>query len=382
MVVALGFTAFASACLAQVPEASNPTPVRFGSQAVGSAQTQTPVTFTITTGGALDTKPLVLTTGAPNLDYTLCTGSTCTGSVSAGTCTVNVVFTPKAPGLRFGAVVLTSGGATVATALLNGTGTGAAVVFPGTTATTTLGGYFDPACVEADLVLCTHEHLDHMDIDALPVFAKASRTHFAGLVECMKRFADMGLPRERCHLLEEGVVYTHEEVTVTPVFADHGKLAPDALGLVVAADGVTIYHTGDTSLRLDRLDAVRALKPDVVLPCINGEYGNMDARQAAEMIRFVEAPNSSAYPRLDVRRAERQSEAVHGQLQGVGSRDAHPSQQARRRDLDRSLCMISLLADVLTKAGERVECLQNTDGSIALYSSTAAGSSDCIRPPA
>jgi L-ascorbate 6-phosphate lactonase len=141
--------------------------------------------------------------------------------------------------------------------------------------------------VEADLVLCTHEHLDHMDIDALPVLANTSRTHFAGPVECMKRFADMGLPPQRCHLLEEGVVYTHEDVTVTPVFADHGKLAPDALGLVVAADGVTIYHTGDTSLRPDRLDAVRALMPDVVLPCINGEYGNMDARQAAELIRLL-----------------------------------------------------------------------------------------------
>lgn len=151
MVVALGFTAFASACLAQVPVASNPTPVSFGSHAVGSAQTQTPVTFTITTGGALDTTPLVLTTGAPNLDYTLGTGSTCTGSVSVGTCTVNVVFTPKGPGQRFGAVVLTSGGATVVTALLNGTGTGAAVVFPGNTATTTLGiGFFEPEGVAVD----------------------------------------------------------------------------------------------------------------------------------------------------------------------------------------------------------------------------------------
>jgi hypothetical protein len=151
MVVALGFTAFAPACLAQVPVASNPTPVSFGSQAVGSAQAQTTVTFTVTTGGTLDTTPLVLTTGAPNLDYKLGTGSTCTGSVSAGTCTVNVVFTPKAPGRRLGAVVLTSGGATVATALLNGTGTGPAVVFPGNPTILPLGSGFGlPAGVAVD----------------------------------------------------------------------------------------------------------------------------------------------------------------------------------------------------------------------------------------
>jgi hypothetical protein len=151
LVVALGFTAFAPACLAQVPVASNPTPVSFASQAVGSAQAQTTVTFTVTAGGTLDTPPLVLTTGAPNLDYTLGTGSTCTGTVSAGTCTVNVVFTPKAPGQRFGAVVLTSGGATVATALLKGTGTGAAVVFPGNPTILPLGsGFSFPAGVAVD----------------------------------------------------------------------------------------------------------------------------------------------------------------------------------------------------------------------------------------
>jgi hypothetical protein len=149
--VALGLTAFAADCVAQVPVASKPTPVSFGSQAVGSAQAQTTVTFTITTGGTLDATPLVLTTGAPNLDYTLGMGSTCTGSVLAGTCTVNVVFTPRAPGQRLGAVVLTSDGATVATALLTGTGTGAAVVFPGNAATTTLGsGFSDPRGVAVD----------------------------------------------------------------------------------------------------------------------------------------------------------------------------------------------------------------------------------------
>jgi sugar lactone lactonase YvrE len=150
MVVALGFTAFAPACLAQVPVVSNPTPVSFGSQAVGSAQAQTTVTFTVTTGGTLDTAPLALTTGAPNLDYTLGTGSTCTGLVSV-TCTVKVVFTPKAPGQRLGAVVLTSGGETVATALLHGTGTGAAVVFPDNPAPIILGsGFNTPGGVAVD----------------------------------------------------------------------------------------------------------------------------------------------------------------------------------------------------------------------------------------
>src|ERR1700687_2879373 len=38
--------------------------------------------------------------------------------------------------------------------------------------------------VNADLVICTHEHLDHMDPDALPVIAKNPRVRFAGPIEC------------------------------------------------------------------------------------------------------------------------------------------------------------------------------------------------------
>lgn len=47
---------------------TNPTPVSFGSQAVGSAQTQTTVTFTVTSSGNLASTPLVLTQGTANLD--------------------------------------------------------------------------------------------------------------------------------------------------------------------------------------------------------------------------------------------------------------------------------------------------------------------------
>src|SRR5581483_1672586 len=46
--------------------------------------------------------------------------------------------------------------------------------------------------VSSDLLVCTHEHLDHMDTDALPVIARNSPTHFAGPIECMKEFGKLG----------------------------------------------------------------------------------------------------------------------------------------------------------------------------------------------
>src|ERR1039457_1529323 len=61
-----------------------------------------------------------------------------------------------------------------------------------------------PEEVVADLVICTHEHLDHMDTDALPIIAQHFYTHFAGPTECFKYFEELRIPAERCHLLQEG----------------------------------------------------------------------------------------------------------------------------------------------------------------------------------
>ena len=115
--------------------------------------TQT-ATVTIATGGTLGTI-YVLTTGQPNLDYTFVPGGTCTTVtiyVASATCTINYNFTAKAPEQRLGAVQLVANdNATIlGTALLTGTGTGTAVVFPGNSTILPLGsGFFDPLGVAA-----------------------------------------------------------------------------------------------------------------------------------------------------------------------------------------------------------------------------------------
>jgi sugar lactone lactonase YvrE len=85
----------------------------------------------------------VVTQGATGLDFTLGTGSTCTGAISAGnSCTVNVVFAPLAPGLRMGAVELFDNSANLlATMPIYGIGQGAAIAFgPGTQTTVPASG--------------------------------------------------------------------------------------------------------------------------------------------------------------------------------------------------------------------------------------------------
>ena len=95
----------------------------------------------------------VVTQGTPNLDFTLSSGSTCTGTVSAGsTCTVNVTFAPLAPGGRMGAVQLTDNlGNLLVTTMVHGVGQGPAIAFvPGVQTTVPASGLTTPFGVAVD----------------------------------------------------------------------------------------------------------------------------------------------------------------------------------------------------------------------------------------
>lgn len=116
-----------------------------GNQNLGSTSGAIPLTFTFsqteTLGGIA-----VLTQGAANLDFANAGGGTCTtGNAYTvnSTCSVNVAFSPKFPGTRYGAVVLTdNNGNEIGTGYLEGTGVGAQTSFlPGvlTSVSTSLG---------------------------------------------------------------------------------------------------------------------------------------------------------------------------------------------------------------------------------------------------
>jgi hypothetical protein len=87
--------------------------VNFGSANVCVHGTPAPCSQTLTFNYNVNSNvgfgvPKILTNGKPNLDFTLGTGSTCTGTVTAGSsCTLNVIFTPLAVGTRKGTVEIT-----------------------------------------------------------------------------------------------------------------------------------------------------------------------------------------------------------------------------------------------------------------------------------
>ena len=110
------------------------------------------LTYTAGTSGVtLAANPVVVTQGASNLDFTL-SGTTCTGLQAATSlCSVDVLFAPRAPGLRMGAVRLSdSSGNALVTSYIHGIGQGPAIAFgPGmpSTVSVTLGS---PQAVAVD----------------------------------------------------------------------------------------------------------------------------------------------------------------------------------------------------------------------------------------
>jgi sugar lactone lactonase YvrE len=120
---------------------------------VGTTSGMQTVTIPLPNSFTLGSISLV-TQGVPNLDFNIASGGTCTVGTAylvGQTCTVEFTFTPKAPGLRMGGILLLDGGGFVkATQYISGTGTGPQVsFFPG--GQSTIGsGFISPKGVVTD----------------------------------------------------------------------------------------------------------------------------------------------------------------------------------------------------------------------------------------
>jgi L-ascorbate 6-phosphate lactonase len=148
-----------------------------------------------------------------------------------------------------------------------------------------------PTELNADVVLTTHTHEDHLDPETIPDVARASQALIAGPTSCAELMAEWGIPADRVVTMDTGDRKTIRGVEVAAVFAHHessaGAQTPDAIGYVVDLGGIRVYHTGDTLAHPD-LKAMRALRPDLMLICINGGYGNMGPEEAAELTAEVD----------------------------------------------------------------------------------------------
>jgi L-ascorbate 6-phosphate lactonase len=134
-----------------------------------------------------------------------------------------------------------------------------------------------------DLLVTTHDHPDHLDPESVVPFALAGTT-ILGPVSCMGYCRQRGIPDDHLIELNRGESAQFRGVDIEAFVSDHGEYSPDCIGVVLAADGKTVYYASDTCPRFDVIDRVRArYEVDAYLVPINGRFGNPDSVQAAAM---------------------------------------------------------------------------------------------------
>jgi len=176
---------------------------------------------------------------------------------------------------------------------------------------------YPPPATAADfadvtLVLCTHEHVDHMDLPFLHELCVVSpRARIVVPAPVVEIAASAGLDRARLTGAKPGTELSDRDVTVHPVPALHGiggdqpvayEFTADAgparyLGYVIELGGIRFYHAGDGLVYPELPAAVSALAPDVLMLPINGRdhmresagiVGNMNETEAAWLCAQVD----------------------------------------------------------------------------------------------
>ncbi len=106
--------------------------------------------------------------------------------------------------------------------------------------------------VDTDYIILSHAHNDHLG-DAAKI-AKRCKPTFICVNELGNYLISKGFETHNMHI---GGGYNFDFGRVKFTIAHHGSQTPDGIyagepaGIILKADGITLYHTGDTGLFLD-----------------------------------------------------------------------------------------------------------------------------------
>lgn len=138
--------------------------------------------------------------------------------------------------------------------------------------------------LQFDVIIATHWHRDHFDIDAMPQLMANGKTQLYCAYDCKDDVERLGIDKKRTTFVRPGESHEIEGFTLNFIDSDHGAGAPEEVGIVIVVDGKRIYETGDTSLHLDWADTISAFGTiDVLIAPINGAYGNLNEQENVDL---------------------------------------------------------------------------------------------------
>jgi len=137
-----------------------------------------------------------------------------------------------------------------------------------------------PEELKSDVVICTHNHLDHVDIDAIPLMNKGKMI-FLAPTDAKKQLLECGVVNYKD--FDEGTTIKIGDFELEAVFADH---TVPAVGVIVEHSGITMYFSGDTDYN-EKLEELKKYNIDIMFICINGKLGNMNVDEAIKLTKII-----------------------------------------------------------------------------------------------
>ena len=137
-----------------------------------------------------------------------------------------------------------------------------------------------PEDLKSDAVICTHDHIDHVDIDAIPLMNKENML-FLAPSDAEPTLRSCGVTSYKP--FDVGTTLNVGDFELTAVFADH---TVPAVGVIVKHRGLVLYFSGDTEYNTE-LEKLKSFNIDLMFICINGKLGNMNVFDAVKLTEII-----------------------------------------------------------------------------------------------
>jgi len=141
----------------------------------------------------------------------------------------------------------------------------------------------EPQELKADMIICTHDHIDHLD-EATILKTNIKDIVYGGPDSCLQHYREIGIPEENIVAINRGDTYELGQAKIHGVHAEHIQ---DSIGVIVEYKDVRVYLAGD-SLYHEKLLEAKKLRPNILICCINGRLGNMNYKEAAQLAMDLE----------------------------------------------------------------------------------------------
>ena len=148
----------------------------------------------------------------------------------------------------------------------------------------------EPDNCNLDVIIATHFHRDHFDVDSIPRLMNNDKTKLFAAYDCIQDVNESVFVKNRVIYVKPGNSFRCGDFDLDFINCDHGTGAPQAVGVIISVDGKRILETGDTCLRLDRVDEYLSKgEIDVLIAPINGAYGNLNEEDCVSLAEALRA---------------------------------------------------------------------------------------------